>query len=103
MPTGIATAFSKHYPGSIHDFTIFTKRHHAHKLRLAKIDEDDQYIDKYTLSDKYPDQWAALADKTYYGGQELSPIITPFKKPNKGVLSQEEEEFNRKLSADGII
>ena len=86
LPTGIATAFSKHYPGSIHDFAIFTKRHHVHKSRLAKINEDDQYIDEYTLSDKYPDQWAVLVDKAYYGGQELCLVITPFKKPNNGVL-----------------
>ena len=44
-----------------------------------------------------------MADKAYYGGQELCRVITPFKKPNNGVLSQEEEEFNRKLSADRII
>ena len=71
LPTGIATAFSKHYPGSIHDFTIFTKRNHVNKRCLAKINEEDQYIDEYRLSDKYPDQWAFLADKAYYGGQEL--------------------------------
>ena len=103
LPTGIATAFMKNYSVSIRDFTIFTKRHHVHKRRLAKINEDYQYIDKYTLSDKYPDQWAILADKAYHGGPELWLFITPLKKPSNGVLSQEEKEFNRKLSADRII
>ena len=86
LPTGIATAISKHYPGSIHDFTIFTRQHHAHKRRIAKINEDDQYIDEYTLSDKYADQWAVLEDKAYHGRQELFRVIRPFKKPNNGLL-----------------
>ena len=103
MLTSIATAFNKHYPVSIHEFTIFNKRHHVHKRRLAKINEEDQYIDEYTLSDKYPDQWAVLSDKAYNGGQELCRVIAPFKKPNNEVLLQEEEDFNCKLSADLII
>ena len=103
MLTGTGTAASMHYSGSLGDFTIFTKRHHAHKGRLAQINEDDQYVDEYMLSDKHPDQWAVLADKSYHGIQELSRVITQFKKPNNGVSSQGEKEFNRKVSACRII
>lgn len=44
-PNGIATSFSKHYPGSVSDLPIFSERVGKHRIRLKKKDEDDCFID----------------------------------------------------------
>eukprot|EP00171_Calliarthron_tuberculosum_P022852 IDg22852t1 len=44
-PNGLAAAYSKHYPGSVSDITILTKRMEEHKWRLEKSEEDKDISD----------------------------------------------------------
>eukprot|EP00171_Calliarthron_tuberculosum_P021823 IDg21823t1 len=100
---GLASAYSKHYAGSVSDITILTKRIEEHRLRLEKGDEDKDIDDVYFMSDEYPNHWAFLADKGYQGAQEMIRCVIPFKKPARGVLSADQEKFNRDLSSDRIL
>lgn len=55
-PNGISVDFSKHYPGSASDFTIFTEQIVRHKRRIRKKENDDQYVHNGVLHVKNKDQ-----------------------------------------------
>ena len=100
---GLAALCSKHYPGAVHDIQIFQDRIATHKKRLLKHDDDKDIAESDLGSAEYPTYWAILADKGYEGADEMTRAITPYKKPIRGVLSAEKEDFNRKLSSDRIL
>jgi len=100
---GLASSYSKHYPGSVSDFNIFKQRLEKHKRRLKKTEDDEDYTDNCDGSEEWPNHWAILADKGYQGGADIMRMITPYKKPIRGVLSVAQERYNKKLSSDRII
>lgn len=100
---GLASSYSKHYPGSVSDFNIFQERLQTHMERLKKSEEDEEYEDNFEGAEDWPKHWAILADKGYQGGAEISRMITPYKKPIRGELSAAQERFNKKLSSDRIL
>lgn len=100
---GFASAYSKHYPGSVSDMTILTERIDKHRWRLEKSEEDRELPDNYHMADKYPNHWAFLADKGYQGAQDQARCMIPSKKPARGVLTAAQEAANRELAADRIL
>lgn len=60
---GIASALSKHCPGSTSDLTIIHERIKEHIARVNKKEDKDCYEYTFFLSNKYPNQWAVLMDK----------------------------------------
>jgi len=82
---GLASSYSKHYPGSVSDFNIFQQRLEKHKKRLKKTEDDEDYTDNCDGSEEWPNHWAILADKGYQGGADIMRMITPYKKPIRGV------------------
>ena len=102
-PNGMASAFSRHYPGSVSDLSILLDGIDGHLKRTEKQEDDDLFHDSYHLHEQYPNQWAVLLDKGYQGAADTLRAITPRKKPVRGMLSREDEVFNKKLSSDRIL
>lgn len=100
---GLASSYSRHYPGSVSDFNIFQQRIEKHKKRCEKTEEDEDMADNYEGSEEWPKHWAILADKGYQGGDQIMRVISPYKKPIRGVLTAEKERYNKKLSSDRIL
>jgi len=96
---GLASSYSKHYPGSVCDINIFQQRIEIHKKRLLKHEDDAHIPDNGEGHGSWPAHWAILADKGHQGGHEMMRVITPFKKPIRNVLSQEKERYNTKTIA----
>ena len=90
-PNGIASAFSKHYPGSISDISIMYDRIQSHKYRLEKSDEEKDFEDNFPMSERFSNYWGVLMDKGYQGASEELRAIIPRKKPVRGVLSRADE------------
>ena len=78
---GLASAYSKHYPGSVSDIGILTDRLDEHKWRLEKPEEDREIEDNNPLASTFPNHWAFLADKGYQGAQAYIRCHLPHKKP----------------------
>ena len=55
------------------------------------------------MSGDYPNHWAVLMDKGYQGSAEMIRSVTTHKKPPHGVLTREQEDFNKKLSSQRIL
>ena len=102
-PNGLASAFSKHYPGYVSDITIMQDRLNVHKFRLEKRQDDLEVNDDFVMLDKFSNSWGVLMDKGYQGAADVLRAVIPKKKPARGVLSRDDEEFNKKLSSDRII
>ena len=102
-PNGLASVFSRHYPGSVSDINILSRRTAKHQERLLKKGEDEEFEDEYLLKEKYPEYWALLAEKGYQGADEFLRCVTPHKKPRRGVLNREDIVFNKKHSSDRIL
>jgi len=82
-PNGLASAYSQHHPGSVADITILESR--------------------LDINKRHPNYWAVLLDKGYQGSREMFRALTPHKKPPRGVLSAEQESYNKNLSSDRIL
>ena len=102
-PNGLASAFSKHYPGSVSDITIMQERLSEHKLRLEKRKDEPELADDFLMSDKFSNYCGVLMDKGYQGAADILCAVIPKKKPVRGFLSLIDEEFNKKLSSDRIL
>ncbi len=102
-PNCLASAFSRHYLGSVSDINIMYRTTAKHQERLLKKGEDEEFEEDYLLKEKYPEHWALLADKGNQGSDEFLRCVTTHKKPKRGVLTREEIEFNKKHSSDRIL
>lgn len=102
-PNGLDCAASRHYPRSVADISILQKRIQKTEKRLAKENDADEFEDEYILCEKYPEHWAAIADKGYQGAAEFLRIITPIKKPPRSQLSDSQLGYNKKLASSRII
>lgn len=102
-PNGFAAAFSPHYPGSVSDISIMSRRIEEHRFRTEKADEDKDMTDDENEEGNSHTHWAVLADKGYQGAHEMMRFIVPHKKPPRGTLSPSQDRFNKKLSSDRII
>ena len=103
LPNGQAISCSDHYPSSVSDFEIIQRRIGIHKLLLAKNSAESNTLDVGMHADRYPQEWAVLADKGYQGLQDIVRAIIPIKRPPRGVLSMSDEAFNRRVSSDRIL
>ncbi len=52
-PNGLASAFSPHYPGSVSDIKIMSRRTAKHQERLLKRGDDEDLEDTNLLKEKY--------------------------------------------------
>ena len=102
-PNGMASAFSRHHPESVSDLSILLGGIDGHLKSTEKQEDDDLFHDSYHLHEQYPNQWVVLLDKCYQGVADVLRAITPRKKPVRGMLSREDEVFNKKLSSDRIL
>lgn len=102
---GICVSLSKHYPGSIHDNTIFTERRDIHTNLLSKNVE----IGELTIEDNgegcqdFNSSWGVLVDMGYQGSGVIARTIQPKRKPRNDDLTNEEIQRNRRVSSDRII
>ena len=80
LPNGIAVFASPSYPGSRADLDIFKAHIQQHRAILRKRASEHEIPDAYKLYEKYPDLWAVLVDKGYYGATKLVRAIHPKKK-----------------------
>ena len=103
LPSGLAIGCTKHYPGSISDLEIFRNNSGFHEEASKKVVVDQSYDDNGLHEIHRMDYWGILADKGYQGASEDFRVIHPIKNPPRGVLSTEDQEFNRKVSSDRII
>ncbi|DBA01037.1 TPA: hypothetical protein N0F65_002647 [Lagenidium giganteum] len=99
---GVAVHLWKHYPGSVHDMTIFSKNLATHRKLLAKTDEDGAVADYGELALEYPDQHIMLVDKGYVGAPNHMRCIYP-KKGSAATLSREDVARNQRISSDRVI
>ena len=76
-PSGIASDFSRHCPGSSSDVSILYDRIKNHKCRLEKREEEDEIEDDYPMSDKFVNYWGLLTDKGYQGAADKLRAIIP--------------------------
>ena len=67
-----------------------------------KSDEMDM-ADSGPLAERYPNQWAVLADKGYQGTGEFCRIIHPKRKPHGSFLSPADVSTNKFISSDRIL
>ena len=102
-PNGIASDFSKHYPGSVSDVSILYDRIKSHQCRLEKRDEEEKIEDNFPMSERFGDSWGLLMDKGYQGAADQIRAIIPKKKPIRGVLSRADEDYNKRLYSDRIL
>ena len=102
-PNGFASAFSKHYPGSTSDLDIMHDRLEIHKRQLQKRDEGNELEDEFFMSEKFQNHWGVLMYKGYQRAADVLRAVISKKKPVRGYLSHDGEEYNRKLSSDRIL
>jgi len=99
-PNGCAMFVSKHYPGSVHDFTLFSKNLQNYQSFLQKKTTDNSINDIGELRNKYPHSWALMADRGYEGAARFIRAILP----KKGTrLSLEDTTRNRKFNEHRVI
>ena len=102
-PNGMASAFSKHFAGSVSDISIMHSRIDLRRNRFQKSLGEEDYEDEYLLSNEYPSHWAGLMDKGYQSASEALRAITPKKKPHLGIICRDDDVFNKNLSSDRIL
>jgi len=102
-PNGLASGYSQHHPGSVADITILESRLDVNKRRWKKRGDDTEIEDEGEGENKYPNYWAVLLDKGYQGSREMFRALTPYKKPPRGVLTADQESYNKNLSSDRIL
>src|SRR5690606_12954654 len=76
-PNGQVVAISRHHPGSVSDFTIFTQNVDRYKELVKKTPAEMTIPDHGTLRSRYPDQWGILADRGYQGAGSIMRAYTP--------------------------
>ncbi|ETV97385.1 hypothetical protein H310_09719 [Aphanomyces invadans] len=102
-PNGLAINATDCAVGSTSGLEMFKANLGFHSNQLEKQPNDYNVIDNEALRDKFPSQWALLADKGYQGIQEYVRGFTPTKRPPHGQLSMEQERANAKLASDRDI
>ena len=100
---GVAVDLSKHHPGSVSDFTIFSQRIEVHRKMLKKSNDEALRMEHGELSAEYPDYWALLADKGYQGGTSLIRLIQPKKKTVGGILESDDLNLNARISSNSVL
>ncbi|OWZ18170.1 hypothetical protein PHMEG_0007785 [Phytophthora megakarya] len=66
---------SDHARGSTHDITMFKRNKEFHFSKTKKHSDEEILVDDGQLHDKYPHEWAILADKGYQGAAEALRVI----------------------------
>jgi hypothetical protein len=79
----IGNTITKHYPGSVSDFTIFTQNVDKYKALLKKDSSELTLPDHGVLKSRFPEMWGLLADKGYQGADALIRAYVPKKKKKK--------------------
>ena len=102
-PNGQAVFFSKPYPGSVSDLSIFIDSTAKHQRLLTKRDDDHSVSDHGEGWSEYPGSWAVLVDKGYQGLQATVRAIHPTKNPRGGALSASDVRRNELVSSDRVI
>ncbi|KAE9324764.1 hypothetical protein PF008_g17032 [Phytophthora fragariae] len=97
---GFAINCSDHAKGATHDVSMFKDNKPFHLGRMIKLPGDESLQDNGPISDKYPDQWAILADKGYQGMANYLRCIHPKKGKN---LTRAELVNNDKISSDRVL
>lgn len=94
-PDGWCLHYYGHFPGKKHDIKIFEESEINNFLQFQKETRNGIRINVHPQ---------ILADSGYQGAQKnYEEIRFPFKKPPNGDITNEEKEFNQKLSRDRII
>lgn len=74
---------------------------------MANADDWDDWNDilneERKLHEHFPQNWSILAGNEYKGARNDVRIVTPSKKPVKGVLSVSEKKRNKCLSHNKVL
>ena len=80
-PNGFGVGSRMHEPGSFSDLVIFQEMQWFHRRTQRKKSDEMDMADSGPLAERYPNQWAVLADKGYQGAGVFCRIIHPKRKP----------------------
>uniref|UniRef100_H3GYU3 DDE Tnp4 domain-containing protein n=1 Tax=Phytophthora ramorum TaxID=164328 RepID=H3GYU3_PHYRM len=97
---GFAINCSEHAKGATHDITMFKDNKSFHQAKMAKLPGEEVLHDDGPLKEKFPNEWAILADKGYQGLANYLRCIHPKKGRS---LSRAEETSNDQISSDRVI
>ena len=104
LPNGLAVMASDHYPGSVHDLTIFRHNLEFHRTALRKTENDRSlFHDIGPFISEFPNSWSVLLDKGYQGALELVRAIIPKRNPPRNVLCTEDQRSNQRIAHDRIV
>ena len=68
-----------------------------YKCRLEKREEEEEGIeDNFLMSDRFGNSWGFLMDKGYQGAADQLRAIILKEKPGRGILSQDDEDYNKR-------
>ncbi|KAL4110246.1 hypothetical protein PRIC1_001938 [Phytophthora ramorum] len=76
---GFAINCSEHAKGATHDITMFKDNKSFHQAKMAKLPGEEVLHDDGPLKEKFPNEWAILADKGYQG---LANYLRPLREQN---------------------
>lgn len=100
-PNGLLMMHCKHYPGSVHDFTIFKDNVNNYKTYILKKSlEEIRFEDNGELVEIYKKEWGMLLDKAYISATNLIRAIIPTKKKDLSII---ERRRNDKIASDRVI
>ena len=102
-PEGQRMGFSMHYPGPAPDLAIARRRIGKHRMRLAKMLEENIPEDHGGGWEDHSSMRGMLADKGHQGLAENLKAIRPKKKPPRGLLSREDQNRSKRAPSDRII
>ena len=94
LPNGLAIQCCNHYSGSMSDFGIIQHRCEDYAKLLKKKSNEGGILENGMHIERYPVDWAFVADKRYQELLDLLRTIHPIKKPPRDVLSISDEAFN---------
>ena len=102
-PNGFAVGSSMHEPGSVFDLVIFQKMQWSHSCTQRKKSDEMDMKDSVPLAERYPNQWAMLADNGYQSAGDLCRSIHLKSKPQGSFLSPADVSTNKFISSDRIL
>lgn len=70
---------TRHYPGSVSDLEIFERNISFQESATLKLDVGEDQLEIGVPSEEFPDLWALLLDKGYYGDREILTGLHPIK------------------------
>lgn len=103
IPTGLAVGCTTHYPASKGDIDVMRDSMERLMTELKNMPDELMLDDFGSSSSTYLRLWEPLFWLGLSRGIDILRDVLLKRKPQNGMLTPEDEEYNRKVSADHII